>query len=170
LAILTTREIDELYGLPRITDDERRFYFDLSATEREAVDSMHVGTAINFVLQLGYFKAKRQFFAYRMDAVRDDLRYVLQRHFPERDLAFVKALSKGTRLEQHQLILRLFDYRRCDTRSTETLVNKVRRNAMLSTQPITILRESLQYLENQRTHRCAGVHRLAESRKPGGDG
>jgi hypothetical protein len=40
LAILTTREIDELYGLPRFTDDERRLYFDLSATEREAVDSM----------------------------------------------------------------------------------------------------------------------------------
>jgi hypothetical protein len=32
LAILTTREIDELYGLPRFTDDERRLYFDLSAT------------------------------------------------------------------------------------------------------------------------------------------
>jgi hypothetical protein len=30
LSILTAQEIDNLYGLPRFTEDDRRLYFDLS--------------------------------------------------------------------------------------------------------------------------------------------
>ena len=44
----------------------------------------------------------------------------------------------------------MFGYRRCDGAANEELEFKARRIAMLSTQPITILREALQYLENQR--------------------
>jgi Phage integrase family len=38
LAILTTREINELYGLPCFTDEERCIYFDLSPAEHDAVE------------------------------------------------------------------------------------------------------------------------------------
>ena len=31
LSILSTDEIDELFGLPHFSDDDRRLYFDLSA-------------------------------------------------------------------------------------------------------------------------------------------
>jgi hypothetical protein len=63
LAILTVREIHELYGLPSFTDEERCLYFDLSPTEHDAVDAVHTAAAaVHMVLQLGYFKAKRQFF------------------------------------------------------------------------------------------------------------
>ncbi len=37
LAILTVREINELYGLPCFTDEDRCIYFDLSPAERDAV-------------------------------------------------------------------------------------------------------------------------------------
>jgi hypothetical protein len=30
LSILTAQEVDDLYGLPRFTEDDRRLYFDLS--------------------------------------------------------------------------------------------------------------------------------------------
>jgi hypothetical protein len=33
LSILTQREIDDLYGLPRFTEEDRQLYFDLSAAE-----------------------------------------------------------------------------------------------------------------------------------------
>jgi Domain of unknown function (DUF4158) len=62
LSILTAQEIDDLYGLPRFTEDDRRLHFDLSPTERELVDSVFtISVAVHLVLQLGYFKAKRQF-------------------------------------------------------------------------------------------------------------
>jgi len=106
--------------------------------------------AVHLVLQLGYFKAKRQFFIYKPEMVRDDLRHIVQRYFSGMDELSIKALSKPTRLEQQQTILALFGYRRCDRATKEELELKARLIAMLSTQPITILREALQYLEHQR--------------------
>ena len=85
LSILTQREIDDLYGLPRFTEEDRQLYFDLSAAEEARVHAMHTAAAkAHFVLQLGYFKAKRQFFSYPYHAVQEDLRYILGRHFPGR--------------------------------------------------------------------------------------
>ena len=40
LSILTAQEIDDLYGLPRFTGDDRRLYFDLSASEHESVNAI----------------------------------------------------------------------------------------------------------------------------------
>jgi len=114
LSILTAQEIDDLYGLPRFTQDDRRLYFDLSASEHESVKAVHTTTAaVHLVLQLGYFKAKRQFFVYARDEVLDHLRHILRCYFPERDLTTVKPLSKPTRLEQQKIILKLFSYRLC---------------------------------------------------------
>ena len=45
LSILTASEIDDLYGLPRFTEDDRQLYFELSPTEREAVDGVHTTSA-----------------------------------------------------------------------------------------------------------------------------
>jgi len=59
-------------------------------------------------------------------------------------------LSKPTRLEQQKVVLKLFSYRLCDHTAKEELKQKAQRVAMLSTQPIYILREVLQYLENHR--------------------
>jgi len=151
LSILTAQEIDDLYGLPRFTEDDRRLYFDLSPTERGLVDSVFtLSVAVHLVLQLGYFKAKRQFFIYELDAVTEDLGHILQCYFPARDMAAIKAHSRSTRLEQQQVILKLFGYRPCDSAAKEELVRKAQRIAMLSTQPVFILREVFQYLTNQR--------------------
>ena len=84
LAILTVREINELYGLPCFTDEERCIYFDLSPAERDAVDAIHTdAAAVHMVLQLGYFKAKRQFFIYEPETVCDDVSDHLKTYFFE---------------------------------------------------------------------------------------
>jgi Domain of unknown function (DUF4158) len=151
LSILTKREIDDLYGLPRFSDEDRCLYFDLSANEQSAVDEVHTSSAtVHLALQLGYFKAKWQFFVYEREAVLDDLDYILQKHFPGRELATVKGLSKPTRLEQQRIILQLFDYRIADSTAKAELEQKAQRVAMLSTHPVFILREALKYLTNQR--------------------
>jgi TnpA family transposase len=151
LSILTAREIDDLYGLPRFTENDRLLYFDLSPAEQEAMDGVHTASAaVHMVLQLGYFKAKRRFFVYEHAAVLEDLHHILRRYFPERDPATVKPLSKPTRLGQQEIVLGLFGYRLCDDAAREELERKAQRMAMLSTQPVYILREALQYLEKQR--------------------
>jgi TnpA family transposase len=151
LALLTVREINELYGLPCFTEEERCRYFELSPAERDAVDTVHTdAAAVHLVLQLGYFKAKRQFFLYEPGTVGADIRHITKRYFPDMDTVPLKALSKPTRLEQQHTILSLLRYRRCDGAAKAELEVKARRIAMLSNHPLTILRECLQYLEAHR--------------------
>jgi hypothetical protein len=150
LAILTAQEIEELYGLPRFTEEERQLYFDLSPGERAAVDAVQTAAvAVHLALQLGYFKASRRFFVYTRDAVLSDLEHIRRRYFPQFYLDAITVLSKPTRLAQQQVILDLFDARLCDAATKAALEQKAQRMAMLSTQPIFLLREVLAYLTNE---------------------
>jgi hypothetical protein len=74
LNILTPSEITELYGLPQFGDEERRHYFDMSAQERQVVEGRRSAAGIFLSLELGYFKAKRQFFDFTPAQVMPDLR------------------------------------------------------------------------------------------------
>jgi hypothetical protein len=105
--------------------------------------------AVHLNLQLGYFKAKRQFFIYQQDAVLKDLNYILKQNFPGQRLAFIKLPSRPTRIEQQQTILQLFNYRLCDGSAKAELESKARRVAMLSIQPVYIFREIIQHLAGQ---------------------
>jgi hypothetical protein len=150
LTILTAEEVEDLFGFPRFTDEDRHLYFDLSKLERAAVDAYTVPVATHLILQLGYFKAKWQFFYDEQNNASEDLRYILARYFPGRNAASIKPPSRPTRLAHQQVILKLFDYRLCDTAAKDDLERKAQRTAMLSTQPVYILREMLQHLTNQR--------------------
>lgn len=151
LSILTQREIDDLYGLPRFSDEDRQLYFDMSATERARAEAIRtVSAKTHFILQLGYFKAKRQFFTYSREAVQEDLRHIVERYLPGRNPAAIQDLSKPTRLQQEQQILNLFKYRRCGSGARGDVELKAQRVATRSTQPVHILREVLQYLTAQR--------------------
>jgi Domain of unknown function (DUF4158) len=150
LAILTASEIDDLFGLPGFTDENRRLYFDLSAVEQEAVSAYTFAVAVHFVLQLGYFKAKQQFFVYEQGAILKDLRHIVERHFPDKDLARVKMPSKPTRLSQQRIILKLTRYRFCDDAAQQELESKALSSARLSAQPVFLLREILQHLSQER--------------------
>jgi TnpA family transposase len=151
LSILTAQEVDDLYALPRFTEEDRRLYFDLSPAERDLVDGIFtLSVAVHLILQLGYFKAKRQFFVYKLESVMDDAEHILERYFPARGIAEIKPPSRSNRLDQQQTVLKLFTYRFCGPEAKKELEEKARRMAMLSAQPVFILREVLQYLSNQR--------------------
>ncbi len=134
LSILTAQEIDDLYALPRFTETDRRVFFDLNPIERDVTDRVRTASvAAHLILQIGYFKAKRQFFSYARETVLDDLEYIRHRYLPARNIAEIKMLSKPTRLEQQQVILKLFNYRICSTAIKSELEQKAQRIAMLST-------------------------------------
>jgi len=151
LTILKDDEIESLFGLPNFTDDERLIHFALSPVETEAISAARTITAaVYLTLQMGYFKAKSQFYICDRDTVGADLHHILGRHFPGRGIQEVGCLSKPTRLAQQKIILEMFDFRLCDACLKEDLSRLVQRLAMLSTQPLFILREVLEHLANQR--------------------
>ena len=148
LSILSAQEINDIFERPKFTDDERRLYFDLSASERALVDAIHTtSVAVNLIVQLGYFKAKQLFFVYEADEISDDIRFIVTIYFPQTHWQSIKVLSKPTRLEQQRAILKLFNYSLCNNANKDELEVKAARVATISTQPLYILREIIQYLE-----------------------
>ncbi|WP_447755730.1 DUF4158 domain-containing protein [Pseudomonas nicosulfuronedens] len=100
---------------------------------------------------MGYFKAKRQFFAFEPQGVAGDVRYLLARYFPGKTEASVRSLpSRPTRALIRQTVLALLGYSPWDASALQLLEDRARRMAMRSTQPLYLLREILQCIEQER--------------------
>ena len=68
--LLSNTEVEELYARPKFNAHEQRLYFTLSKPEQAAL-ARHTNTktCVYFIFQLGYFKAKQQFFNFSFDDV-----------------------------------------------------------------------------------------------------
>ena len=151
LTILTAKEIQTLYGLPQFTDDERDVYFALEPLEKQQLDQLrNITASVYFILQLGYFKAKKQFFLFGLQEVSDDVVYILRRYFPTVTKLPYVTISKPTRLAQQLQILQLFDYQTCSQAWREKLQEKAESLVTIYTKPIYLFKELLTYLEYYR--------------------
>jgi len=147
LSILSDQEIEDLYGLPKFTDEDRLLYFDLSPAEKTAAGAIKTASvAAFFIVGLGYFKAKCQFFSFEAQDVQDDLRFVVELYFPGRKLEDSKLPSRPSRGMLQKTVLDLCQYCVCGPAERTELEAKAQRIAMLSTQPVYILREMQQQL------------------------
>ena len=137
--------------MPHFTEGERQIHFELSPQEQATINAARTITAsVHLMLQLGYFKAKAQFFVVSLEHVRPDINHILTRYYPGRVMSEVGQLSKPTRLAQQRIILGLLGYRQCNGDEKQALISLAQRSAMLSTQPKFILREVLENLSTQR--------------------
>ena len=151
LTILTPKELQALYGLPQFTDEERDAYFALDPREKQALHAYRTFTAKTyFILQLGYFKAKKQFFVFDLQPAADDGVYILHRYFPHVASLSDLAISKPTRLGQQEEILRLFDYQICSQEWKRKLQEKAGELAAIYTKPVYIFKELTNFLEHHR--------------------
>lgn len=149
LRILSDPEIEALYGHPFFTPDEQAEYFNLSLEEKLLVETLHsFKSRISFILQLGYFKARRQFFTLSMGQVANDVNSIHAQYFPDSP-PLTELVSKATRLKHQQTILSLFNYQYFSAQDQKELWIKAQQLARLSAKPIVICRELLQYLHQQ---------------------
>jgi TnpA family transposase len=149
LRILSDHEIETLYGHPNFTQDEQAIHFTVSLEEKIVKETLHsLKSRIFFILQLGYFKARRQFFKLVMDQIANDIQFIQAQYFPD-SAPIVKPVAKVTRLKHQQMILSLFDYRHCNTRDREELYGKAEQLAQFSARPVIICRELLHHLQQQ---------------------
>ena len=150
LRILSDSEIDALYGRPRFTQEERDEYFSLAPAEKETLEQLRfINARINFILQLGYFKARNMFFVFDAQEVGEDIRFIRGRYFP--DLQNVDAdITKVTRLKQQKLILNLCNYRNADRAIQKKLEARARQAATVCGKPVYVFRELMHYLAAKR--------------------
>ena len=146
LRILGDDEIEALYGRPCFTDDERREYFALSATEKALLEQFHsTPSHIYYILQLGYFKARSRFFVFGLHEVIADTRYIQEQYFPGFPLTNAP-ITKVTRLRQQRFILELYHYRHCRAPERQQLATQAQQAARVDSKPIYIFRELMDFL------------------------
>ncbi|MDP2544694.1 DUF4158 domain-containing protein [Photobacterium damselae subsp. piscicida] len=82
LNILTQSEIQDYFGFPRFTQEDREYYFNLTNSEVSLIEEKWLlSSKIYFVLQLGYFKAKRMFFRFDAEEVVNDTSHIFGTYF-----------------------------------------------------------------------------------------
>jgi hypothetical protein len=78
IQLLSSTEVEELYARPELNANEQRLYFTLTQLERATLaQSSNTKTRIYFILQLGYFKAKQQFFNFSLEDGSHDARFIV---------------------------------------------------------------------------------------------
>jgi len=151
LTILTAKELQAVYGLPQFTDEERDIYFELNPIEKQVMEELRTYVAkIYFILQLGYFKAKKQFFVFDLQTVVEDVRYLLRRYFPHVAEVPNSVISKPTRLAQQDEILKLLDYQFCSQEWKQKLQQQAQYFVTIYTKPVYIFKELANFLEHHR--------------------
>lgn len=150
LTILARSEIQELYGLPQFSYEDRVKYFSLDPLEKKALKRIRtIPSGVYFLLQLGYLKAKKMFFVFEPHEIKDDIHYILERYFPQEE-EFPTEIPKATKEGLQESILKLLCYRNCTQEAKRTLQEKANYLATICTKPIYIFKELLNYLEHQR--------------------
>ena len=83
LAILTKDEIESLYTIPRLDDEERSFLFNLDEDDKTYLESLgSTPRKINYILQLGYGRAVNYFFKFSFQQQKQDVVFILRHYFP----------------------------------------------------------------------------------------
>ncbi|NRB25970.1 Tn3 family transposase [Shewanella sp.] len=111
--LLSSPEVEELYVRPTFNAHEQRQYFTLNPSERTSLSRhSNTKTRIYFILQLGYFKAKQQFFNFSLDEVSSDIQFIVNTYYSyAQSRLFTGRISRDYIRIQRQTILSLFDYR-----------------------------------------------------------
>lgn len=112
IQLLSKNEIADLYDRPDFNSDERKLYLTISEQDESCLLNHYstLKTRIYFILQLGYFKAKHQFFDFYFEDVRNDVDYIIS-HFSNVDQATLSGrISRNCIRQQKNDILQLFDY------------------------------------------------------------
>ncbi|MFL0937856.1 Tn3 family transposase [Vibrio parahaemolyticus] len=153
IQLLTEAEISDLYDRPDFTADERELFFAISQSEQETLAQYHnVRTRVYFILQLGYFKAKQQFFQFTFEEVADDTRFILKKFFDQAqsDNQWNGGLSRDSLRSQKQAILELFEYQDWSTTIEPTVFAKLCELIRYFPKGHSALRQLLFYLDRQR--------------------
>lgn len=82
LKLLSQKEYDDHYALPRFRAADRPLFFALNDKEMAVMRSFsHLKSQVFFILQLGYFRDKQQFFDFSLKNITADVKFILKNYF-----------------------------------------------------------------------------------------
>jgi TnpA family transposase len=149
--LLSEAEIADLYARPVFNKSEQRLYFEMNQAELDLLRQFGTTrTKVYFILQLAYFKAKSQFFTFKFDDVKSDVRYILDNFFKNEEALLLGSISRQCVSEQKQEILTLFNYQ--DWSAKQSILIEAHICELLRYYPKghDTFRQLLSYLDNKR--------------------
>lgn len=154
IRILSPLEIENLYTLPVLTEEQRIALFELSPKEQALLTlSVSTETKIDAILRLGYFRQKWQFFSFDFNKVIDDVQHILERYFPNDQLQKSR-IGRDTKLKNQQWVLENTGYKLFShTRDIATLQKKAQAVCRTSIHPEHIFRELLNEIDRHKITR-----------------
>ncbi len=153
LSLLSISEKNIIYNIPNFNQRERKFYFDLKEIEKDFVFNKLSGlnSKIQFILQLGYFKATFRFFNFNFCDVSYDIQYILQKHFPKHSINNIeKKCTKKTILKHRTIILKLFSYRLASKKDNNNILNRAKSIVSIDTNPKYIFKEIVRFTNDNK--------------------
>jgi hypothetical protein len=160
--LLSDTEVEDLYALPKFSANEQELYFTLNKSEQTALDRYtKIKTRVYFILQLGYFKAKQQFFHFDFENVQHDTQFILRNYYRSRpDTTLAGRLSRNYIIGQKQAILALFNYCDWSSRYEHQVESHICGFLRYYPKGHNAFRQLLGYLDNQRiVNPTVTVHR-----------
>ena len=109
LNILTSYEIDAIYKPPKFSPEEKQTFFALSEDDLRYLETLksNIPAQINYIMQMGYFRATRSFFHINFFRLREDVRFILEAHFPNCSYP-KKNIGKHLIYKNQKQIIKLF--------------------------------------------------------------
>ena len=148
LSILTNDEINALYAIPTLDDDERSFLFSLDIEDKVILDTLEKDTArkVDYILQLGYYRAIGYFFLFSFQKVKADVDFIMRLYFSEESLP-KKQVSKNHHYHNRCAVMNRFDLKDADARFQSQLLKEAKALAKRHALSRFVLEELLSYCQ-----------------------
>jgi hypothetical protein len=151
LAILTPDEVDSIFKIPVFSDEEREAYFTLSEKDKIHYESLRGSSSrLYFLLLLGYFKARKQFFSFGWQQVKEDRKYLVYRYALLESEISKDFIAKSTQIIQQKIILEILNYRNFGPNENHLMAETSLQLCSVHIQPRFILTELLRLFENEK--------------------
>lgn len=146
--LLSQYEQDKIYSLPIFTKSQQEKYFSLSAQELQLLEQKHkLSVKLDFILQLGYFKNKQQFFKFKINHVKNDLNYIHKKYYPDVPLKKIALPCIERNRANRNEIMRLFSYQKVTIiKLQKTVLNLVK----LESEPVKVLEQLIKQLQGKK--------------------
>ena len=156
LTILTRQEIDALYAIPSLDDEERSFLFSLDEEDRVTLDTLENDTArkVDYILQLGYYRAIGTFFLFSFQKVKADVEFIMQLYFPGEPFP-KRQVSKNHHYQNRCAVMNPFGLKDADAGFQSQLLKEAKALAKRHVLPRFVLEELLTYCQLQNVLRPA---------------
>jgi TnpA family transposase len=153
LAILSNDEFDNLYKIPKFTDEERESIFALDTFDKNylnTIDSLSV--KINYILHVGYFRTSQYFFSLEFNKVTDDVLFIIKTYFPESSLP-KKEIGKRQYYENRKVVINKYEMKVYTNKFEKQLTSYLKTLVKQHSAPKYLFDSLLNYCHQQKTIR-----------------